>query len=299
MVKLDLEIDPKWFNAEIRNDHYVCRCTKELWAIQLDMLYKVQQICDKHNIKWWIDAGTLLGAVRHRGFIPWDDDVDIVMFRDDYDKFLEVARIELKDPYFLQTDWTDKVFYCHTKIRRTDTTGILTKDTLANFDFNQGIFIDIFPLDTVPSDDENAYRNYVEHLWMMKNELLLARSRWWMYERDNEMLYDKCLHLRDAFDIVRKYYRDSDFTDVANLSLPSIRNEIRKNKSEFDETVYVDFEMLKVPAPGGWHTILTRLYGDYMTPVQGGSKHGTLLYDTNESYKTSPLVNGSQMKNNF
>ena len=67
-------------------------------------------------------------------------------------------------------------------------------------------------------------------------------------------------------------------------------NEIRKNKSEFDDTVYVDFEMLKVPAPGGWHSILTRLYGDYMEPFKGTSKHGIILFDPQISYKDTPMM---------
>ena len=271
MVNLDLKIDPSWFNAEIRNDHYVCRCTKELWAIQLDMLYKVQQICDKHNIKWWIDAGTLLGAVRHRGFIPWDDDVDIVMFREDYDKFLEVARTELKDPYFLQTDWTDKVFYCHTKIRRSDTTGILAKDTLANFDFNQGIFIDIFPMDFV------SYASIQSGLKIFLHDTNYSKIKPWMMNVQSTIGY--------LFKGVIRYFRlpvykwldrffHSDSDNAQSLAYCSEINEMKqfpvKILFPLKESVFEGFNFF---IPNDYDTYLRICFGKYMELPSEEERH--------------------------
>lgn len=289
MVKLELNIPKNWFNAEIRDGYFVSRETKEMWAIQLDMLYKVQQICQKHNIKYWADGGTLLGAIRHNGYIPWDDDIDIAMLREDYDRFIEVAKEELHDPYFLQTDWNDEVYFCHAKIRRSDTTCILAKDVPANFNFNQGIFIDIFPLDKVPTDEEE-YKRYVEHLWMIKNEILFSRSRWWVYERGNYDLYMKCKNDRDSFDRLRKIYNNTDTPMIANLSLPSVNNEIRKELRDYNKTLYTQFEMLTIPIPYLYDNALTRQYGDYLTPVQNKTNHGTLLYDVGISYKETSIL---------
>jgi lipopolysaccharide cholinephosphotransferase len=253
------------------------------------MLYVVQEICKKHNIHYWVDGGTLLGAIRHNGFIPWDDDIDIMMLPEDYDRFIKIAKYELDEPYFLQTDWTDNVYFCHAKIRRSDTTAILAKDVPAKFQFNQGVFIDIFPMDFVPSDNENEYRQYVDHMWMIKNEMLLSRSRNWLYERDNEECKAHTNFLRDMFDSLRRKYLNKTDT-VANLSLPTLKKDIRKKLSEFDDTLYVPFEMLVVPIPSGWDSILRRLYGDYMTPVQGGSNHGDILFDTHVSYKDTTIL---------
>lgn len=291
MVPLEnITLPDSFFDAEVRNDYFVSREKKELWAIQLDMLAKLQKVCEKHNIKWWIDAGTLLGAVRHKGFIPWDDDIDVVMLREDYDKFLNNCKEEFGGNYFLQTDWSDRVFYCHTKIRRTDTTAILSKDVPAGFDFNQGIFLDIFPLDYVP-DEQKPYEQFVEHCWLLKNEMLVARSRWWLYERDNEDAWASCVSARDTFDLLRRSYFGQGTKTVANISLPSLKNEIRKSLDDFKDTFYLDFETLKVPAPSGYDNILKRLYGDYMKPVQGNSKHGNMLVDTHLSYKNTPIIN--------
>lgn len=290
MVNIELKIPENWFCAEVRDNHFISREKKEIWAIQLDMLYQVQRICEKYNIRWFADGGTLLGAIRHGGFIPWDDDIDIAMLPEDYDKFNKVAMRELKYPYFLQTDWTDDVYYCHTKLRRTDTTAILSKDASAKFEFNQGIFIDIFPMDFVPTNDEMSYRRFVDQLWMMKNEMLISRSRWWLYERSNHECYKHANDLRSQFEQLRRKYFGKGTTTVANLSLPSLSNDIRKELSEYSDTIYMRFEMLKIPVPSGWHEILTRQYGEYMKPKKGSSKHGDILFDAGVSFLDSPIL---------
>lgn len=134
MVPIKIQLPESWYDSEIINGYFVSREKKELWAIELDMLAKLQKVCDKHKINWWVDAGTLLGAVRHKGFIPWDDDIDVVMLRQDYDRFLEECSGEFTGNYFLQNEKTDTSVYCHTKLRRTDTTCILAHDVSTIYD---------------------------------------------------------------------------------------------------------------------------------------------------------------------
>ena len=253
------------------------------------MLYKFMNICNKHNLKWWVDGGTLLGAVRHKGFIPWDDDIDVFMLREDYDKFIDIAKTEITGNYFLQTDWTDETWFCHAKMRRTDTTAILDKDLSAKFKFNQGIFIDIFPFDNVP-DNEIEYNFFMNELYLIKTEMLSLRSRWWLYERNNEELYKRCLDLRDEYEIKRRKYNNIKCSHVANLGLPSLTPDVRKKISELNAYTYMPFEMLNVPVPGGYDSILKRLYGDYMEPVKGISNHGIILFDPQISYKDTPMM---------
>ena len=98
MVPLELEIPESFYQPEERSNYLVTAERKQLWAVHLDLLNKFQEICKRHNLKYWADGGTLLGAVRHQGFIPWDDDIDIVMLRDDFNKFIDFAQEELNYP---------------------------------------------------------------------------------------------------------------------------------------------------------------------------------------------------------
>ena len=130
---------------ETRKGYTISKKMKSIWNIQMKMVKKVLTVCKKYNLKIWADGGTLLGTVREHGYIPWDDDVDLVMLREDYNKLLEIAPKEFKDPYFFQCAYTDK-FYPrgHSQIRYNGTTAILP--TEINCKFNQSIFIDIFVL---------------------------------------------------------------------------------------------------------------------------------------------------------
>lgn len=93
------------------------------------------------------------------------------------------------------------------------------------------------------------------------------------------------MQLRKLYEKYRKTYNNVKRNVVANLSLPSFKQDIRKRKEEFKDTIYMDFEMLIVPAPSGYKTILERLYGDYMKEVQSPSQHGKVFFDTNITYK--------------
>ena len=91
---------------EMRSGFLVTSHRKKLWNVQIGLIKEFERICKKHNLKWWACGGTLLGAARHKGFIPWDDDVDVAMLRPDYNKFLDIAADEIKYPYFLD-NWYD------------------------------------------------------------------------------------------------------------------------------------------------------------------------------------------------
>lgn len=124
---------------------------RKVQLAQLDMAKEVKRICNKYNINYFMDSGTLLGAVRHKGFIPWDDDLDFGMLREDYEKFLKVAPTELNSKYFLQTWKNDDGFpYGFSKIRKKNTIYIEAIDQKTSG--HKELWIDIFPYDVYPDD---------------------------------------------------------------------------------------------------------------------------------------------------
>ncbi len=144
---------PEFYKEEIRCGYTVDEKTKRVWAVQLEMLDEVERICKANGLKYFADSGTLIGAIRHEGYIPWDDDIDLVMLREDYDKFVQIAPKWLKEDLVLQTVYTEKNYLRgHAQIRNSKTCGCNEEDKKAGY--NCGIFIDIFPLDGMPKTEK-------------------------------------------------------------------------------------------------------------------------------------------------
>lgn len=126
---------------------------KRLQSCELEILEAFAIFCDEHNVEWFIDSGTVLGALRHGGFIPWDDDIDVGMLRDDYDRFLELTRHSFVDGYSVHTfENTEGFAGMFAKVYK-DGTLFETRET-REAGLKQGIFIDIFPYDALSSDEE-------------------------------------------------------------------------------------------------------------------------------------------------
>jgi len=124
--------------------------------IMLDMLIEFDAICKKHQLQYWLDSGTLLGAVRHRGFIPWDDDIDLAMPVEDYNKFLDIAESELSSDIFFQTSQTDKDFkFDYIKLRSNKASIVEFHEKDQPIKYHQGVFVDIFPMLTIENTEAN------------------------------------------------------------------------------------------------------------------------------------------------
>lgn len=124
--------------------------------IMLDMLIEFDAICKKHQLQYWLDSGTLLGTVRHQGFIPWDDDIDISMPIEDYNKLLKLAQSELSSEIFFQTAQTDKNFkFDYIKLRSNKASIVEFHEKDKSIAYHQGVFVDIFPMLTIENTEAN------------------------------------------------------------------------------------------------------------------------------------------------
>lgn len=124
--------------------------------IMFDMLIEFDAICKKYELQYWLDSGTLLGAVRHQGFIPWDDDIDLSMPVEDYNKFLKIAQSELSNEIFFQTSQTDNNFkFDYIKLRSNKASIVEFHEKDKSIAYHQGVFVDIFPMLAIENTEAN------------------------------------------------------------------------------------------------------------------------------------------------
>lgn len=278
----------EYYSVEYRNGYKVSNEMKQIWAKEIELLLELDRVCKKYNLRYFADSGTLLGAVRHKGFIPWDDDIDVVMMRSDYDKLMEVGKSEFKNPFFFQSAYTDKKYIRgHAQLRNSLTCAMLEKEAYT-VKFNQGIFIDIFPLDAVPQNDKDRI-DQVEKLkrYIREFQCVCRPSKSKIKNLIKDVLYFVYpLKLRyKKFEECAKQYTDKDEIYIDKISFRLKNNYYKLKKEWYDKIIYMPFEDITIPVPFNYDEILKEMYGEYMKQVKAPTCHGNVIFDVNKSYK--------------
>lgn len=297
-----MEFDRSFFEDEVREGFFVSSAIKRSWAAQLEVLEEVATVCQKHSIEWFLDFGSLLGAIRHGGFIPWDDDLDITMTRPNYEKFLEVAHSELPSYYsILNVRFVPE--YNEMSTRVSSGRGI---------DFSQWRLdkyhgspladgVDIFVLDYIPRDPELAALQ--QKMGLMVEDLYdkLSSSKYSIEELSplisevqdiTGVTFDERPLLQQLYLLLDNIYRLFSYDDSDSIAHMYKHFQYEGHghkypKELFDNIIWVPFEHLELPVPIGYNKIIEIEYGDYMKLHKGGAKHDYPLYSAQEEFMLS------------
>ena len=282
------EIPVGFLEEEERNGFLVTRERKKLWIVILDLFLEFKRVCDKYGLRYYPCYGFLLGAVRHHGFIPWDDDLDVCMPRNDYERFLKLS-YEFRNPYFLQIPETDPgYFYGMAKIRNSNTTAIIQMFHYQGF--NHGVWFSVFPMDNwVLDGGETQFLQIKKHLtdcstYMRKtNPYLSERDQQRVNEFGDKNPWDSYQELHRIASQYRNH--QTDYMLVLCAVYPYLKNVY--HSEDFKDVISWRFEDYDIPIPIGYDRILRTVYGDYhrFPPVEErGVWHSGILIDVDKSY---------------
>lgn len=243
---------------------------REIQLLELDMLKAVVEFCDRHQLTYVLCGGTLLGAIRHQGFIPWDDDIDLLMPREDYEKFLALHAIfEEEFPFTVASNRLNNLKrpYCRILNKRTICNRQFIDDMEENF-----LWIDIFPLDGLPSNKQKV-QSYLNQMGRLNKLLVIALSRTGEGKSKIKKLVKPVVksllnivgvkRLVNHTDKMCQRYTIAD-SDFVGENIMARKAQEMMPKEAFLTTVNVNFEGLTVKSPSNWDYYLEKKYGNYM-----------------------------------
>ncbi len=304
-------ISDDFYKSEVMDGFYVPSIMKRSWAAMLEILNDVSKVCARNGIKWWIDYGTLLGMVRHGGFIPWDDDVDIAMLRKDYMKFIEVAEFELPKGYkvihFYNSNETENYL-----IRVVNSEGVRIDPDYLNkfhgFPFVTGI--DIFAYDYINRDTEieEETNRLVDEIDLIAKELSFdvklddvpflnnkisdLEKKHGIRFHDDRYLKQQLLILCDTLYASTEEYASDEI--AIKYDREKYKYKFTLPKNIFSKLFKVPYQSLELSVPYFYSYILEREYGNFMCPIRDGSDHDFPVY-----MRQQRVMCSSEMKHIF
>ncbi|MCR5452661.1 MAG: LicD family protein, partial [Lachnospiraceae bacterium] len=299
---MELNFPDNYFEDEVRDGFYVDGMMKRCWASQLVVLSEIDKVCKKLGVRWFADCGTLLGAVRHGGYIPWDDDLDICMLRDDYDKFRTQCKEYLPEGYkilYYDRDPADneQSWDLLLRIINSDRISYDTKflEKYHNFPFVSGI--DIFPIDYLTEDEEQeefrrnlgiiireaAYAPDIASENMSADTRLCVEN----VEKAFNIKLNPGFRKRQLFGLLENVYSMYGKKGAKHVALMPYWMSEHSHKydlSWFENIIQIPFEGTHINAPAAYDAVLRTEYGDYIEVCRFGGVHDYPYYSKQYSY---------------
>ena len=268
--------------------------TKKIQMCELEIMKTIHDICMKNNLRYFLAGGSVLGAVRHNGFIPWDDDLDIMMFREDYNKFLEICKTELPDDLYLQYPLNEKkCVVMFSKIRMKNT--LFNQGTVETLDYPKGFFVDVFPVDYVKKNNvffrmKVKWVNFFKKIYFYQkrtdwNELSILKKCFKVFSFlfPHTFIYkltDKIVCRKKEAKYCMNYYSNYKWTKQF------------RDVNVIGNGVLHTFENYNFYIPENFDLYLRQIYGDYMVlppkekrGIQHNVKDISFSFDDSEYFK--------------
>lgn len=307
MDNISIDLPKNFLNEENRNGFFIDEHTKRIWAVQIDLLSKIIDVSKSNNIKFTVCFGTLLGVIRHRGYIPWDWDIDVYLVRDEYEKLIKILSEDVETPYFLQNAHTDKRFFStHSVFRNSESTCIVP--WRKSRDYNSGIGIDIFPLDGFTDDK----RKRKKQLRSIRFKSILLRSYYsekgdlkGLREVLNQLLKMVLPRFVPYENLLNSFEKEAKRYNIDSTKVTWFNNfpmhELERysiEKKDLLSIKWMPFEFIEVPVPENYETMLKKLYGNYMelpSMEEINKQKSTLIMDADipyiEYFKREAIIN--------
>ncbi len=292
----ELNFTNEYFYSEVRDGFYVSEMMKRFWAAQLEVLKVIDDICQKHGLRWFANYGTMLGAVRHEGYIPWDDDLDITMLRYDYDKFFEVAKQELpKDYCILTTSEHEEYAYPYGRVTNSHSIDLRPEHLSQFHGCPYVVGVDIYPYDKMFEDkrleedrDRRGYEIFkaVKLLTTSNHQNSAFRELIKKIEKENhtriKMSGNIPNHLIRLIEKISLEANGADCKEIAPVYSWILYRKYRFPSYIFEKYTELPFECTSVIVPEKYDDLLTRLYKDYTKKVMQGGNHNYPVFAEQE-----------------